>query len=54
MAFLVARRTKELGIRLARGAQPGRVIWMVMREVIASTRSSLSETAPQGSEFPLG
>jgi ABC-type antimicrobial peptide transport system permease subunit len=34
MAFVVARRKKELGIRLALGAQPGRVIWMVMREVM--------------------
>ncbi len=34
MAFIVARRKKELGIRLALGAQPGIVIWMVMREVL--------------------
>jgi len=34
MAFVVARRKKELGIRLALGAQPGIVIWMVMREVL--------------------
>jgi predicted permease len=34
MAFVVARRKKELGIRLALGAQPGVVIWMVMREVL--------------------
>ena len=34
MAFVVARRRKELGIRLALGAQPGTVVWMVMREVL--------------------
>jgi predicted permease len=34
MAFVVARRKKELGIRLALGAQPGFVIWMVLREVL--------------------
>jgi predicted permease len=34
MAFVVARRRKELGIRLALGAQPGFVIWMVMRDVL--------------------
>ena len=34
MAFVVARRRKELGIRLALGAEPGSVIWLVMREVL--------------------
>ena len=34
MAFVVARRKKELGIRLALGAQPGFVVWLVMREVL--------------------
>ena len=34
MAFVVARRKKELGIRLALGAQPALVIWLVMREVL--------------------
>jgi predicted permease len=34
MAFVVARRKKELGIRMALGAQPGGVIWLVMREVL--------------------
>jgi predicted permease len=34
MAFVVARRRKELGIRMALGAQPGTVIWLVMKEVL--------------------
>lgn len=35
MAFVVTRRTKELGVRLALGAQPGFVLWLVMKEVLA-------------------
>ena len=34
MAFVVARRKKELGLRLALGAEPSGVIWLVMREVL--------------------
>ena len=34
LAFLVTRRSKELGIRLALGAQPGSLLWLVMREVL--------------------
>ena len=34
MAFVVARRRKELGLRLALGADPAQVIWMVMKEVL--------------------
>jgi len=34
MAFVVARRRKELGIRIALGAPRGRVQWTVMREVL--------------------
>jgi ABC-type antimicrobial peptide transport system permease subunit len=32
MAFVVARRTKEIGLRMALGAPQGAVVWMVMRE----------------------
>jgi len=33
MAYMVARRTSEIGIRMALGAPRGLVIWMIMRQV---------------------
>jgi len=32
VGFLVARRTPELGIRVALGARPSNVLWLVLRE----------------------
>lgn len=34
MAFVVARRTKEIGVRMALGAQSSTVLWLVMKEVL--------------------
>ena len=52
MAFVVARRQKELGIRLALGARPGSVIVMVMREVLLLLVIGLAVGIP--SAYALG
>ena len=48
MAFVVARRRKELGIRLALGAQRGVIIWSVMREVLVLLAIGLAVGVPTG------
>jgi predicted permease len=46
MAFVVARRRKELGLRLALGAAPATVLWSVMREVLVLLAVGLAIGVP--------
>jgi len=46
LAFVVARRTKEIGLRMALGAGRGAVIWMVMREALALLGIGLAVGVP--------
>ncbi len=41
MAYTVARRTREIGVRMALGAVAGDVIWLVMRDVLVLVGSGL-------------
>jgi len=34
MAYTVSRRTKDIGIRLALGAEQGNVLWLILRETL--------------------
>jgi len=46
LAFVVNRRTKELGLRMALGANPGSVIWIVMKDVLLLLVIGLAVAAP--------
>jgi len=48
MAFVVARRTREMGLRMALGAGSGSVIWLVMREVLLLVAIGLLIGVPSG------
>ena len=52
LAYMVARRTREIGIRMAIGAEPKDVSWLVLREVM--TMSGLGLLIGLAIAFGLG
>jgi ABC-type antimicrobial peptide transport system permease subunit len=45
-AYSVARRTSEIGVRIALGAQRGDVLWLVLRQVVTMTVAGLALGIP--------
>jgi ABC-type antimicrobial peptide transport system permease subunit len=45
-AYSVSRRTNEIGVRMALGAEPGQVMWMVQRQVAWLSAAGLAVGVP--------
>lgn len=48
MSYGVTRRTREIGVRVALGAQQGSVRWMILRETLALTLLGIAIGIPSG------
>ena len=48
MSYGVTRRTREIGVRVALGAQPRSVRWMILRETLALTLFGIAIGTPSG------
>ncbi len=48
MSYSVTRRTREIGVRVALGAQQKSVLWMILRETLALTLLGIAIGIPSG------
>jgi ABC-type antimicrobial peptide transport system permease subunit len=46
MSYTVARRTREIGLRMALGARPGNILWMIVREVLVIAAAGIGIALP--------
>jgi ABC-type antimicrobial peptide transport system permease subunit len=46
MAYTVARRTRDIGIRLALGAKPSGILWQVLRETLVLVSAGIAIGVP--------
>jgi ABC-type antimicrobial peptide transport system permease subunit len=46
MAYTVARRTREIGIRMALGATGNRIAWLVVREILTIAAAGMAIGLP--------
>jgi predicted permease len=46
LAYRVSRRTSEIGVRMALGAERGRVLWMILRESVIITLAGIAVGLP--------
>jgi ABC-type antimicrobial peptide transport system permease subunit len=46
MAFSVTRRTREIGVRVALGAQPAQMVWLVQRQVLTMVAAGAAIGVP--------
>src|SRR5207247_8685401 len=55
MSYIVSQRTAEIGVRLALGAEPGSVAWMVVRQggIVAFAGRSEEHTSELQSRVDL-